>query len=260
MRIQQAIFTSSDRGQIKGYQLVAMSEGIDRSVAKELYRWSPSHMGDDDPANWTINYFPISEDLVAIARSVLGGPEYSSRGGLQVVTLIAVLHNKQFAAYDNNAMQVAKTALALGWLRIPKDMPSRLQAFDLPDYPLKPATGNRVFLKHRAADRDAEKWSTSSEDFDEFSLLRELTELLNANKRLAIIGAPSPIELVAKLISHLSPEERREFSFTTGLPPALHRPFQAHFLPDVDRALNQLLKSDGITVVQARHGEPVRGF
>lgn len=109
MKIQQAIFTSSDRGQIKGYQLVAISDDIDRSILRELQRWSPSHMGDDDPAKWTINYFPVSEDHVAVTRTVLGGPEYSSRGGSQVVTLIAVLDNEQFAAYENNAMLVARS-------------------------------------------------------------------------------------------------------------------------------------------------------
>jgi len=258
MKIQQAIFTSSDRGQIKGYQLVAMSDGIDRGISKELYRWSPSHMGNDDPTHWTINYFPVSKDCVAVARTVLGGPEYSGRGGLQVVTLIAVLHNEQFATYGNNAILVAQTALALGWLRLPTGMPHRLEAFELPDHPVELPPGNQRLRKKGVAENDSPTWGPASKDFDdddsEFRLLSEVIELLKENNRLAIIGARSPVEMAAKLISHLSPESRREFSFTTGLPPAPHRPFQAHFLAYSNRALDQMFKSDCVTVVK---GQPI---
>ncbi len=256
MKIQQAIFTSSDRGQIKGYQLVATSPAIDRHVSKELHRWSPSHMADDDPANWTINYFPISDEFVAVARTVLGGPEYSSRGGLQVVTLIAVLDNRQFSAYDHNALLVAQTALALGHLRLPRDLPNRLEPFELPEQPVQGSgTPPRGLTRYSPAGGAAD-WQAAGEDAgheaDEFSLLEELQGLLAAQQRLAIIGARDPLDLAGKLIAGIAPEQRREFSFTTGLPPAQHRPFQAHFLANSDRALNQLLKAEGIAVIPAQ--------
>lgn len=229
MKIQQAIFTSSDRGQIKGYQLVAMSEDIDRNIVRELQRWSPSHMDEDAPAKWTINYFPVSKDRVAVTRTILGGPEYSSRGGLQVVTTIAVLENEQFAAYDNNAMLVARTALALGWLRLPSDIPSRLEAIELPDRPL--ATSNDTCQL-------------------EVSLLRSLTELLENKKRIAIVGAQCPLIMAESLIQNLSAQGRRMFSFTTGLLPTLCRPFQAHFLARTTPLINQSLKSESISLVE----------
>ncbi|MCA9160399.1 MAG: hypothetical protein KDA72_18840, partial [Planctomycetales bacterium] len=209
MKIQQAIFTSSDRGQIRGYQLVAVSEGIDRSLSRELHVWSPSHLGEDDPAKWTINYFPVSLDHVAVTRTVLGGPEYSSRGGAQVVTLIAVLHNQQFSAYDNNAMLVARTALALGWLRIPCDMPSRLEPMELPDVPLPVSRGSYSFSPSQIADpRDrcptisATSRTTPNDQLD-VHVLNSLTERLKNRQRIGIVGARNPLRMVETFIERL---------------------------------------------------------
>lgn len=253
MKIQQAVFSSSDRGQIKGYQIVAMSEGIDRSILKELQRWSPSHMTDDDPSKWTINYFPVSEDRVAVTRTVLGGPEYSSRGGSQVVTLIAVLDNQQFAAYENNALLVVRNALALGWLRVPSNMSSRLEAFELPDYPLiascKTEQHPHMNLVASGPLVGSALSATDEQEID-IRMLRGLIELLESKKRIAIVGARRPIILAETLIQSLPVEGRREFSFTTGLLPALYRPFQAHFLSSTTPVINQSLKSEGVTLIE----------
>jgi hypothetical protein len=121
-RVEQAIFASSDRGSVKGYQLVAKSSGVDRATSQELCRWAPSQIPSSDPSQWTINYFPVSDDFVAVTRTVLGGPEYSSRGGTQVVTLILILRDEQFLSYGCNSILVAKTALAMGCLKLPSEM------------------------------------------------------------------------------------------------------------------------------------------
>lgn len=238
MKIRQAIFTSSDRGPIKGYQLAAISDDMDRTILRELQRWSPSHMDEGAPTKWTINYFPVSDDYVAVTRTILGGPEYSSRGGFQVVTMIAVLENQQFAGYDNNAMLVARTALALGWLRLPSEIPSRLEAFELPDYPL--VTSGTSINATAAAELDV-------------GLLVRLTELLDNDQRFAIVGARNPVEIIESLLEILPVERRRTFSFTTGLLPTLSRPFQAHFLASTTPAMNQSLKSEGITLIRGYH-------
>ncbi len=255
MKIQQAIFTSSDRGQIKGYQLVAVSEDIDRGLSRELQLWSPSHLGEDAPANWTINYFPISQDHVAVSRTVLGGPEYSNRGGSQVVTLIAVLHNQQFSAYHNNAMLVAYTALALGWLRIPSDMPSHLDPIELPDIPLPSSRGSHSFsppqlttpVEHYPKICDTSR-STTDEQLN-VHVLNNLTELVENKQRLGIVGARDPLRMVQCFIERLPIASRRAFSFTTGLQPTYRRPFQAHFIASASPALMQTLKSEGIVLV-----------
>lgn len=254
MKIQQAIFTSSDRSQMKGYQLVAKSADIDRHTAQELHRWSPSQMGSDDPSMWTINYFPVSDDCVAVARTVLGGWEYSSRGGSQVVTLIAVLQNEQFAAYQNDAVLVAQTAMALGWLRLPSEMPGgSLGTFELPDHPFMDSSEDQASLGG-GSNENTPSWRCSVgdpfSDESEVSLLVETGKLLAQKRRLVIVGATNPTAMVSKLIRPLSAGERRELSFTTGLPPALHRPFQVHFLPHSNPVLNQMFKSQGITLVE----------
>ncbi len=255
MKIQQAIFTSSDRGQIKGYQLVAVSEEIDRSLSRELQLWSPSHLAEDDPTKWTINYFPVSQEHVAVTRTVLGGPEYSNRGGSQVVTLIAVLHNQQFSAYHNNAMLVARTALALGWLRIPGDMPSRLEPIELPDVPLLTFRGSNSFSPTQVTDPvdhcpiDSAYSETTVDDQLDAQVLSNLTELLENKQRIGIIGARDPLRMVEAFIERLPMAGRRAFSFTTGLQPTYNRPFQAHFIASANPALTQSLKSEGILLV-----------
>ena len=114
--VDQAVFASSDRGRIKGYQLVSASSGVDRACSQELCRWAPTQFPTDDPDTWTINFFPVSRDLFAVTRTVLGGPEYSGRGGMQVVTLILLLRDDQFAAYGCNPIAVAKNSVDAGVL------------------------------------------------------------------------------------------------------------------------------------------------
>lgn len=255
MKIQQAIFTSSARGQIKGYQLVAASDGIERSLARELQLWSPSQVADDDPSQWTLNYYPVDADHIAVTRTVLGGPEYSGRGGTQVVTLILILNNQQFAAYDNHAVRVAQTALALGGLRLPSNFPSRLPSFELPDCPLvhvtpqsdPPCDGGTVGRALAGADEVC-----YSEPADwEARLLGKLNAVVAGNQRLAIVGALEPFRLVERLLDAVPAGSRRLLSFTTGLPPALSRPFGVHFLPAITAVMRQWLRSESVQVIDA---------
>lgn len=230
-QVEQAVFASSDRGSMKGYQLVARSAGIDRTCGQELCRWAPSQLHCDDDGFWTINFFPVSERSIAITRTVLGGPEYSSRGGIDVVTSILVLDDDSFACYACNAVSLAKTAMSMGHLRLPMDMTrQQLDPVELPGRPIvEPA-----------------------ELLEENQLLDEVLGLIGDARRVAIIGAAKPLELVDELIPRLSVEERRNFSFTTGLSPAVRRPFRAHFLPHVDAAMQRTLDSQQIVCVRAR--------
>lgn len=234
--VEQAVFASSDRGSVKGYQLISKSDGIDRALAQELSRWSPTQMPTDDPRDWTINYFPVNNDAVAVTRTVLGGPEYSSRGGTQVVTLILLLQGGQFESYYCNPMVVARTAMTMGHLRLPLSMTcSHLPQAELPKRPIvEPVRCDPI---------DSGSGRTR--------LLEQVAGLINDASRVAVIGLSKPIDLVEQLIPRLSPEARWNFSFTTGLSPTVRRPFQAHFLPSPDMFKQRTLDAQNIVRVDA---------
>jgi hypothetical protein len=88
-------------------------------------------------------------------------------------------------------------------------------------------------------------------DEDYRQLLDQITDLLTQSRRIAVIGMTNPIEAVDRLIPRLSMRARREFSFTTGLSPAIRRPFQAHFLADADLTRKRTLDSQNIVCLAA---------
>lgn len=232
IQVEQAIFASSDRGSVKGYQLVAKSSGVDRTISQELCRWAPTQMLSSSPADWTINYFPVSDDWVAVTRTVLGGPEYSSRGGTQVVTRILLLSNEQFLCYHGNPVAVVRTAMALGAMRLPANMTlAKLDPLSLPARPLE---------------------EPLEEDDQTDPLIEEIFALIRQAQRVAVIGLDNPLDSIARLMPRLSVDARRECSFTTGLAPAVRRPFQTHFLPAVDAAMQRTLDSQNIVRVPAK--------
>lgn len=234
MNVEQAVFASSDRGRIKGYQVVASSAGIDRSMIQELCRWAPTQIPSDDPKDWTINYFPISSDAMAVTRTVLGGPEYSGRGGTQVVTLILVLSDEQFMAYGCNPITVANAALVMGYLRLPLDPDN--EALPQAVVPSRPIV--ELDIENDLGDRDEK-------------LLDQVTDLVKEMHRVAVVGFQDPIEAVRRIVPRLSVEARRQFSFTTGLTPTVRRPFQLHFLPSADLTRQRSLDAQDIVRIDA---------
>lgn len=254
MHVQQAIFTSTDRGQIKGYQLVAMSEGIDRHTAHELGRWSPSQVETDDSDHWIVSYYVVSEERVAVARTMLGGAEYSGRGNQQVVTSILVLDRGQFSAYENNALSVCRSALTMGGLRLPARLPSRLEPLELPDFPF-PSPRSEVDCRGP----DDGSWSRSRlaaglwcEPVGEAVVEPRWQAALRNGQRIAVVGARHVWATAEAMLHSLSHENRPLVSFTTGLPPSLKRPFQVHFLPQVTPQVSQFLKSEAVSLVDLR--------
>jgi hypothetical protein len=243
LHVEQAIFASSDRGSIKGYQLVARSAGVDRAVCQALCRWAPTQIPSDDPADWMINYFPINDKLVAVTRTVLGGPEYSGRGGIQVVTLILLLREDQFHAYSCNPILVAKTALSMGLLRLPIDSDcEQLPVASLPSQPLvEPPSSAKYALDSPSQEKEAES-----------ALLDQVADLIRHARRVAVIGIKDPISAAERLIPKLAVDTRRSFSFTTGLTPTVRRPFQAHFLATADLTRRRTLDAQNITCIELR--------
>lgn len=241
MQVQQAIFTSADSGSMKGYQLVSRSAGIDRRLAQELCRWAPSHasLWDEERKRWSLNYFPAGDDWVAITRTLYGGPEYSSRGGMQVVTMMLAMRMEQFALYGFNPLAVAKTALALGHLRLQIDAAERLPTITLPSRSIAACGAG---IDDRAGIGDGRTAPP---------LLAQVLDLLRDDQRVAVAGIRDPIAAFDELVDLIPAAERIGVSFTTGLKPSIRRTFRLHFLPTSDLSLRRTLTSQGIRCVPA---------
>lgn len=234
MQVEQAIFASADKGAMKGYQLVSQSSGIDRRLAQELCRWAPSHasLWDEAANTWSLNYFPAGDDWIAITRTTYGGPEYSRRGGQQIVTMMLALRVEQFAGYAFNPLAVTKAALALGYLRLRGDAPPRLPTLTLPRRSLAPTV---AACSAGEAPRSAAP-----------PLLIQVVDLLRTDQRVAVTGIRDPLSAFEELIQRIPLEERLGISFTTALKPSARRPFRLHFLPISDHALRRVLTTQGI--------------
>lgn len=223
MRTEQAIYTSARTGGIRGYHLVARSSGIDEQQERSLVRWCPSHGGlaNSEPTAYSLNFHPVTDEWVALSRTVYGGPEYSARGGLQIVTRILLLRRDELAGYEYDPVTLAQVALALGLLRLEPNAPETLPHVELPDRPL------------RASPHDCDS-STNDR-------IERLMERLAGVERVAVIGSPEPLHVLRQLFSRLPERQRLDVSFTTGLMPSLHRCFRLHFLPAAGLGLRQQL-------------------
>lgn len=236
IEVEQAVFASSDHGTMKGYQLVAKSAGIDREISGELCRWSPTSFSND-PSKWALNVFPVSQDLTAVTRTVLGGPEYSNRGALQIVTSILLPRLDQLEHYDFDGATFAKTALAMGNLRLPLDLEiGELPKVILPD---RPIVDPDLASIPREKDENLER------------LLDKTSKLIIQSRRVALVGLQDHIDAVSGLLIRLPVPKRKAFSFTTGLTPSVRRPFQAHFLDHVEPKTQRVFDSQDIVVLDS---------
>jgi hypothetical protein len=235
--VEQAVFTSSDRGRLKGYQLVSKSAGIDRSLSQELSHWAPTRSSSENPEDWTLSCFPVADEFTAITRTTLGGPEYSGRGGTQVVTLILMFRNEQLKPYAFNTVTVSKNAMAMGCLKLPLDLESeQLPLAFVPTYPI-------------ISDTDGSDDDIDGDQYEE--TLEKIVSVIEDGRRVAIIGSMKPMEMVDRLIRRMSIAARRKFSFTTGLEPSTRRPFQAHFFAEIDIRTRRSLQSQEVHCMNA---------
>ena len=235
LSVEQAVYTSSERGLTKGYQLVSKSAGIDGTMSQELCRWAPTRLPNESAEDWTLSCFRVSNECVAIARTTHGGPEYSGRGGTQVVTLILVLRDVQLEGYDFNVVSVARNSLAMGCLRLPLNLEfDQLPQASLPKRSI-------VDNVDRASD------ASTSDEYEE--ALDKIVSMVEAGRRVAVIGCVKAIVTADRLIGRMSSTARHRFSFTTGLEPSTRRPFQAHFFREVDLRTRHLLQSQDIFCV-----------
>lgn len=234
MLIEQAIFTSARTAKVQGYHLVSRSPGIDEENARVLTKWSPSHgaLVGPEPDAESLNYHAAARGHLALSRSFYGGPEYSARRGLQIVTRILLLKPEQFKGYDDNPLRFARLALALGHLRFENRLPPELQGVEMP----RRCTGD----SHPTAAHPS--WC---------GLLGDLVRTISAGGQVCVVGVQQPTQLLSVLFSRIPPRRRLELSFATALAPSMHRPFHLHFLPALNSGQQRQLESKGIHVLRS---------
>lgn len=232
MRIEQAVYTSTRSKKGQGYHLVAVSPGISEWESRALSKWGPSHASllSDEARAESINFHPLTEQSFAVSRTVYGAAEYSGRGGLQVFTRYLILNRQQLSAYDYNTLEFARTAIALGLLRLTIDLDDEpLPSIEIPDRALTQLKTNNAKSRY----------------------LSETESLLRQRARVAVIGVRDPVVLLAHLMSCTPAKQRLELSFSTGLKPSLEREFSLQFSPKVTPALSAQFASMGINPVMA---------
>jgi hypothetical protein len=233
MQVEQAIFTSAQTSQARGYHLVARSSGIDDEMAQQLALWAPSESSliDRNLDAESLNFFPVGEQWAAVSRTIYAGAEYSDRGQFRIETNILVVGHDELAGYACDPLAIVRVAMASGYLRLRAGMTTKLSPVSLPD-----ALG------------------TVPTEPDEMQqappLVREIADRF-ADERLVVVGSPDPAALLQQVLRCLAPEDRLTLSFSTGLKPSTHRPFRLQFLPEVNHELARELESRGMKCLMA---------
>lgn len=112
--VEQAIFTSARTSRLDGYQLVAISPGVTNEDARELAAWGPAHdaLIVDDQHESSTNFHPLGPHKFCVARTMLGGAEYSGRRGRRVYTQSLIVKSSDFVRFHNNPFELLIAALA----------------------------------------------------------------------------------------------------------------------------------------------------
>jgi hypothetical protein len=233
MRVEQAVFTSASTRRHRGYHLVGRSAGINDRVAQDLIRWCPTHasLADTRVNAQSINCFPVSDGRISISRTVYGGPEYSARGALQVVTLMLVVRGEQLCDYDYNPLHVYRTASVLGWLRLVSHIPADPAAADLPD--------------RRLSACDVPQPDTQKNK----DIVARSIQLLRDGHRVGYVNVLDPTIVLDALLRNVTPAERLNLSFATGLKPSHHRPFCLQFFDAATADLKATWTEQGIRCI-----------
>ena len=247
MQVEQISYGSLKRRRMKGYQIIGKSPGVDSPMAGAFCKWAPSHNSietvDDQPPTdaWGLSFFSLTDRNYAIARTVHGGPEYSGRGGLAVVTNALVLSSKQMAAFEFHAIDLARTAIALGKLVLQLDNDESLPAVTLTGQPiaLHPPESDFTDSTPPLLPRHAVNW-----------IARESVSLLRDERRIMIVGRCDPLPILTLLLDQLKPPERAEASFACGLKPSNRREFRLQFTQErMSPKLQKELDRSGIIAI-----------
>lgn len=209
--VEQAIFTSARTSRLDGYQLVAVSPGVTDDDARELATWGPAHdsLIQDETHETSTNFHPLGPHKYCVARTMLGGAEYSGRRGRQVYTHSLIIKKRDFVRFHNNPFELLIAALAREDVRPQDNYPN-----DLPVLRLLPS-GNPVNSQMIAEHRDD-------------TTLRKLVAWFQdalAHDRLILSGYEDDDEF-ARFFNLLPVAARPWFSFSTRLKYSTGRRFR----------------------------------
>jgi hypothetical protein len=220
LRLEQAIYGSQRSALSRGYHVLAKSPGVSSEAVTQLNRWCPSHgslLGEAHDS-WSLNFHPVGRNRFALSRTVYGGPEFSNRGGLQVMTMVLILDERHLSHYDNNPFAVARVARSWGLLRWRPRFPQSLQPAKLPCATISEATPRTLRDRHGAV---------------------TAMKAVLAGGFVALTSCHVSIDMLESLLLQVRPEHRLQLSFTTGLKPSPQRPFRLHL---VDKAMSAKLR------------------
>jgi hypothetical protein len=235
MRIDQAIFTSTQSSRLDGYQLAASSNGITAELGRELTIWGPAHdsLWDTRRDARSVNFHPLSSDTYCLSCTTLAGAEYSGRSGGRVYTQMFVLSREALAHFANDPFLVLRALSAAGRLVVLDRVPNVL--------PSVPLLGRSEAVEGAVA-RDV------VEEVGE-NVFHELVEAVSGQERVAALTNGHVERLFQAILHAVSPEQRLTISFTTGLKDSPRRPFKLFVLPSDPSIVRQSQRMNGTRVV-----------
>jgi len=238
--IEQAIFTSAETDRTQGYQLVRRSRGLSEVDARELSLWGPSHdsLLERPGERTSVNFFRLESGLFSVSRTILGGAEYSGRGGERVHTQFLVVPPEELARFGNNAFAVLRAATAIGALELREPTTAPLESLS---------------LSGRSAPVDLTLLAQLSRDPGS-SAMATLVQTALSSDRLAVAVTTSREQLIAGLLNLLPVECRVEFSFSTALKSSPARPVRISCLDD-DPAGWRAIARAGVTLLDLKDAQ-----
>jgi len=238
--IEQAIFTSAETDRAQGYQLVRRSPGLTEVDARELSLWGPSHdsLLERSGERTSVNFFRLESGLYSVSRTILGGAEYSGRGGEKVHTQFLVVPPDVLARFGNNAFAVLRAATAIGALELREPTTAPLES---------------LTLSGRSAPVDQSLLAQLSRDPGTCAMATLVQAALSSD-RLAVAVTTSREQLIAGLLNLLPVECRLEFSFSTALKSSPARPVRISCLED-DPANWRAIARGGVTLLDLKDAQ-----
>lgn len=235
MRLEQAIYTSLPGPRLAGYQLAAISPGIDAPLARELTTWGPAHdaLWDRRADARSVNSHPLSGNQWCLSWTCVAGEEYSGRGGGRVYTQMFVVPHAALARFENDPFLILRALAAAGRLIIYDPVPSELPTVPLPG---------------RSSTSDP---SLAQQVLDEVSaaVFDRIRRALMESPRVAVATSGQVERLFQALIRSFPVDQRLAISFTTGLKDTPCRPVRLFVLPRDPALLRQVQRRGDVALI-----------